>query len=535
MKLYDLLQYATEKYGQQVALIHGELRVTYSRLDVLATQIARFLETADLSKGDRVALMSENSLMYVASFFGIMKAGFVVVPIDTSLQPEKVRYILDDCGAKVFLTQTRFARYLPKILTRNGTDESMALKLVVTDKPLFKMTLPVASADFADIFQTEPHRDSEQSSLETTRSTDEHVRMLKEVVSSAPHELAAIFYTSGSTGSPRGVMLSHRNLLSNTIGTVEYLQLTEKDKVMVVLPFYYIYGNSLLLTHVAVGGTVVIDNRFTYPEAILDTMEREEVTGFSGVPSNFMLLLHNSTFAKRTLPSLRYFTQAGGAMAPEVIRRLIDSFPDKQIFIMYGQTEASPRVSWLPPDKLREKLGSVGIPVPGVIVKIVNPKGEEVGVDEEGEIIVGGDSVMMGYWNDPDEQSEVLRDGWLYTGDLAKKDSDGFIFIVGRKKEIIKSGGHRVSAKEIEEYLLEHEQIVEAAVFGVKDPILGEAIKATVVVKSGVPLEAKDIQDFCKRSLPVYKVPRYIEFMDSLPKYESGKVNKLELKKRPVS
>ncbi|HKK21590.1 MAG TPA: AMP-binding protein, partial [candidate division Zixibacteria bacterium] len=353
-------------------------------------------------------------------------------------------------------------------------------------------------------------------------------------VPKAPKELAAIFYTSGSTGQGKGVMLSHRSLVANTVGTVEYLKLTESDSVIVILPFYYIYGNSLLLTHVAVGGCLVIDNRFMYAETVLDTMQAERVTGLSGVPSNFLILLNNSTFPTREFPSLRYFTQAGGGMAPDVIRRLYETFPDKEVYIMYGQTEASPRVTWLPPDRLREKLGSVGIEVPGVKVRIIKENGEEASVGEEGEIVVGGDSVMMGYWNQPDEQQEVLKDSWLYTGDLAKRDEDGFIFIVGRRKEIIKSGGNRISVKEVEECLLTNEKIHEVAVFGVPDDIFGEAVKAVVVLKQGFESNFKEIQRHCRQSLAEHKIPRHVEFVEELPKYQSGKVNKLALKSRPV-
>jgi len=279
----------------------------------------------------------------------------------------------------------------------------------------------------------------------------------------------------------------------------------------------------------AVGGTVVIENRFAYPETALATMEKENVTGFSGVPSTFMILLNSTSFSKRKFPQLRYFTQAGGAMSPDVTKKLTDAFPDKEIYIMYGQTEASPRVTWLPPDKLQEKIGSAGIEVPGVYVKIVNESGEEVPVGTEGEIIVGGNSVMMGYWDQSNGHDKVLKDGWLYTGDLARMDEDGYIFIVGRIKEIIKSGGNRVSAKEVEETIMKIDSITEVAVFGIEDPVLGEAIQA-VVVKNDDDITEKTIRDFCAVNLANHKVPKYILFMESLPKYQTGKINKPALK-----
>jgi acyl-CoA synthetase (AMP-forming)/AMP-acid ligase II len=219
-------------------------------------------------------------------------------------------------------------------------------------------------------------------------------------------------------------------------------------------------------------------------------------------------------------------------MAPEVTRRLMGAFPDKEIWIMYGQTEASPRVTYCPPEMLEEKLGSIGIPVPGVQVKIVDEDLNELPPGEAGEIAVGGPNVMLGYWNQPEDTAEVLRNGWLITGDLARKDEDGYIYVVGRKREIIKSAGHRVSAKEIEERILEYDKVVEAAVFGVPDDVFGEAIKAAVVLKPGEKAGAKDIQSWCQKRLAAFKVPKEVEFLDALPKYQSGKVNKLELKNR---
>jgi acyl-CoA synthetase (AMP-forming)/AMP-acid ligase II len=216
-------------------------------------------------------------------------------------------------------------------------------------------------------------------------------------------------------------------------------------------------------------------------------------------------------------------------MAPEVIRKLMAAFPDKEIFIMYGQTEASPRVTWLPPDRLKEKVGSIGIPVPGVDVRVAGESAMEMPVGDIGEIVVSGDCVMLGYWNQPDEQTQVLRNGRLFTGDLARRDEDGYIYVVSRKKEIIKAGGNRVSAKEIEERILENDKVLEVAVFGVEDEVLGEAIKAVMVLKESQSASIKEIQEHVALKLARHKIPKYIDFVESLPKYQSGKVNKLAL------
>lgn len=510
---------AAAVYPDNPAVIHHERKINYRDLDSAASKLAACLKGLELPEGSRIAICFENSIEYVICCFAVFKAGFVAVPVDTSLHHEKLNYVLTDCQAQVLLAQAKYQRVLAKLF-----ELEPPVRLIISDRELRLKPDNVKCETFSNVIDRKTDRHEGESVSEERLSLPGW-----EDANRAPRELAAIFYTSGSTGESKGVMLSHRNLMSNTIGTVEYLGLSSEDSVIVILPFYYIYGNSLLLTHVAVGGTLVLDNRFMYPEVVLDTMDAEKVTGFSGVPSNFMILLNTTTFPTRKFEHLRYFTQAGGAMAPEVIRKLCDSFPTKQIYIMYGQTEASPRVTYLPPERLADKLGSVGIEVPGVRVKIVKDSGEEASVGEEGEIAVGGDSVMMGYWNQPKEQQDVLKGSWLFTGDLAKRDSDGFIYIVGRKKEIIKSGGNRVSVKEIEECLLLSEKIHEVAVFGVSDDLLGEAVKAVVVLKDGCEADDREIKNHCRLHLAEHKIPRYVEFRDSLPKYQSGKVNKMEL------
>jgi acyl-CoA synthetase (AMP-forming)/AMP-acid ligase II len=514
MKVHNFLEKSVLDFSDNIAVVHHDRKITYRELHDFSGRVASFLNELPLEQGSRIALLWDNSIEYVPLFFATFKAGYVLVPLDTSLRPETISSQITDCGAKALFIQSKHLGSLQKIIGATST-----LSYIFSDK-----TVPTKDPSI----QTELLGNILERPLVPARP-NESPEDFKFDSSCASDALAAIFYTSGSTGISKGVMLSHRNLISNTVATVAYLELTSSDRIMVILPYYYIYGNSLLLTHVAVGGTQVIDNRFMYPEVVLDTMEQECVTGFSGVPSTFMILLNKSSFASRDLPDLRYFTQAGGAMSPEIIKQLIAAFPDKDIYIMYGQTEASPRVSYLPPAQLKKKIGSIGIPVPGVTIKIVDEKSKEVAVGETGEIAVTGENVMLGYWNHAEEEAEVLRNGWLYTGDLGKQDEDGYFYIVGRIKEIIKTGGNRVSAKEVEERLLEHNNVEEVAVFAAKDVLLGEVVKSVVVLKDPRASNKKDLQDFCNQTLAVHKVPKYVEFIDELPKTQSGKVDKLIL------
>lgn len=534
MKVQDLLIQTARVFPDRIAISHEDRQLTFAKLDKASDQIASHIRTLNINAGERAAILFENGIDYAILFFGTLKAGLVAVPLDTSLGGDSLSKILADCNARLLFTQAKFRRKIPELLKDNS-----AITAVIADKhvgtgrtELHPVLLESIIGDSSQ--NSEPHEPGDNQ----PHLHDSPLDFSDPSGANSPHELAAVFYTSGSTGAGKGVMLSHKNLVSNTIGTVQYLRLTPNDSVLVILPFYYIYGNSLLLTHVACGGRLVIDNRFLYPEVVLDTMEQERATGFSGVPSNFLILLGNSTFATRKLEHLRYFTQAGGAMAPETIRRLISVFGHKEIFIMYGQTEAAPRVTWLPPERLNEKLGSIGIAVPGVTIEILDDDDRPVPIGETGEIVVSGPNVMMGYWNQAAENAEVLRNGKLHTGDLAKQDADGYFWVVGRKKEIIKSGGNRVSAKEVEECLLANEIVLEASVVGVPDDILGEAIRAVIVLRSGMESSPKEMQGYCKKHLADFKIPKQIVFAAELPKYQSGKVNKPLLKTdefRPVT
>ncbi len=521
MRLGQLLRQSTLSFQDRPAVVEQDRTINYRQLGEAVSAFAAQLRRLPLSRGSRIALLMENSIDYVVAYFGVLEAGFVLVPLDTSANGETIAYILENCDVRVLIAQSRYRRQLKAVF-----DAGCKVEYFFCDAELPIGTDATQKLIFGEAMAMNT------SLPDSSQNTDDNRDVIELERDGKIHELAAVFYTSGSTGKPKGVMLSHLNLCSNTNATIDYLKLTEDDRTLVILPFYYIYGNSLLLTNIAVGACLVIDNRFLYPETVLNTLEEQRCTGLSGVPSNFMILLGKSTLTSRKLPNLRYFTQAGGAMAPDVTRALADAFPDKEIYIMYGQTEAAPRVTYLPPAKLSEKLGSIGIPLQGVTVTIVNDEQVEVPAGTTGELVVSGDNVMMGYWRQLEEQAEVLREGQLFTGDLGYKDDEGFIFIVGRKKEIIKAGGNRVSVKEVEEALVAHEKVLEVCVIGIPDPLLGEAIKAFIVLKPGLQLVDRELQRHCQKLLSDYKVPKMFEVVDNLPKYQSGKINRQLLKKQ---
>jgi len=321
-------------------------------------------------------------------------------------------------------------------------------------------------------------------------------------------------------------MLSHGNLMANTESIIEYLGLTSSDSIVNVLPFHYSYGNSVLHTHMATGGRLVLENSMIYPQKVLERMAQEKVTGFSGVPSTFALLLSRTKLTNFDLSSIRYMTQAGGPMPPANVDRFTKELPHVRFFVMYGQTEGTARLAYLPPDKLVEKLGSCGIPIPGVKLEIRDSDGKVAPPHETGEIYVTGKNIMLGYWNNPEGTKKVIIDGWLKTGDLAHMDEDGYVFIDGRASDMIKSGAHRISPQEIEEIIAELDEVAEVAVCGAPDEVLGQVIKAVIILKEDARLDAKAVQKHCMENLAQYKLPKEVVFTDNLPRTASGKVRR---------
>ncbi len=507
MTVDKILLDAAERFSDKTVMIHDRTRLSCGELCALALRLADAMRSCGVRRGDRIIIALENSLEYLVAYFGVILSRGVPVAINPDVKPAGLQSIVLDCAPSGVITRSAV---LPVI--HKAFDNSCPFKFVM----LCDKRKEYEQADPIILHLDECLNYGKESYSTLDRRAD---------------ALASIIYTSGTTGEPKGVMLSHKNLVSNAASIVRYLELTSNDSVMVVLPFYYSYGNSLLLTHIMQCGTLVIDNRFMYANVILDTIVKESVTGFAGVPSTFAILLNRSNFRHMSFPSLRYITQAGGPMPHDMAIEITRAVPHTKLYIMYGQTEATARLSYLPPDDLLRKHGSVGKGIPGVSLEVVNEHGEKVKPGEVGEVRAKGDNIMLGYWGREEDTRNVLRDGWLLTGDTATIDNEDYIYILGRRTEMIKSGAHRIAPREIEDIILKYAKIAEVAVIGEPDTILGEAIAAFIVIKDGFTCQEKEILQYCHENLPLYKMPRTIHFVSSLPRTDSGKIKKGELRK----
>jgi long-chain acyl-CoA synthetase len=487
MQVEAFLEQRAQRSPGKTALVCGGRRFTYQEIDRTANRVANALIGRGVKRGDRVAIQLENSWEAAVSIFGILKAGAVFLILDPSTKSDKVEHILNDCAVRVLITDSeRLARL-----------EHRPPEVMLT------------GADFAAGDELCPPK---------------HCIDI---------DLAALIYTSGSTGKPKGVMLTHLNIVSAATSVTSYLENNSDDIILNSLPLSFGYGLYQLLMAFKIGGTLVLERGFTFPRAILNQVQRENVTGLPLVPTMAALLLQTDLSGFQC-PSLRYITNAAAALPVSQIARLRAALPHVTIYSMYGLTECQ-RVSYLPPQQLDRRPDSVGRGMPNEEVYIVDEHGRRVGPGVIGELVVRGSNVMKGYWGMPEATDAVLKPGplpgerVLYTGDLFRADDEGYLYFVGRKDDIIKTRGEKVSPKEVEETLYRIDGVAEAAVIGVPDAVLGEAIKAMITLRAGVTLSEKDILSHCARHLEDFMVPKYVEFHDSLPKSANGKINKREL------
>jgi long-chain acyl-CoA synthetase len=512
MGIENYLIEAAARFPEKAAIIQLSRSSTYRELLAGAKSIADWLMDENTAPGDRIGILIDDPAEYTMAYFGILMAGAAVVALNTQTSARTLLNTINDADISVLLTHAKFIKYMQDI----GQGMPSLRLIALSSPPKHKgPDLPARCADLTDILHG--------------RQLDGHE--LRRHASDDPGALAQLIYTSGTTGKPKGVMLTHANLTANTESIIEYLKLTSEERHMVVLSFFYSFGNSIFLSHIAAGATMIVHQSMLYPKIVLDLMVREQATGLSGVPSTFAVLLSFAQLQSYSFPRLKYIAQAGGPMRPRLARQVKSSFPDAALYIMYGQTEAAPRLSYLHPDDFHRKPGSIGKAIPGVTLKLLDKNGAPVKTGETGEIVACGENIMQGYWKDPSGTAHVLKKEGLWTGDLAKSDDEGFLYIVSRKSELIKSGAHRIGPQEIEEIILEHPSVQEVAVFGMDDPLLGESIAACVILKAGISCTAKELLLHCRENLPSFKVPHRVLFFETFPKTESGKVQKNELKK----
>lgn len=483
----NVTQYLFEKTAEwdKDFVLGTKETISFKTLYHQSSQLATLLKEV-VGTGRNILLMSTNNNFFLVSYLGIMMSGNVCVPLDPATEQNNFDFIAQKSNAAACFIQNRLAGKYTKSSMQVITDLNYLPQ--ITGKSEFKVP-----ANF----------DAELP--------------------------AQIIFTSGSTGIPKGVVLSHKNLIANTRSILKYLHLTDKDTIEVVLPFFYCYGLSLLHTHLRVGGSMVLNNNFILTGTVLNDISKYNCTGFAGVPSHFQILLRKTdALQKSQLPSLRYVTQAGGKLHTVFIEEFRKTCPDIVFYVMYGQTEATARLSYLEPEMLKSKLGSIGKGIPDVQLKVVNEAGEEVKPGETGEIIAKGDNVMLGYYQEPELTKAAIKNGWLYTGDVGMVDSDGYIFLTARNKEFIKIGGKRVSPKEIEEVIVSFPQVVDCTIESIYDEVAGETLKAIVVVEKGNENEITEeiLKNYCATKLAVYKIPKIIEFTKELKVSSSGKKRK---------
>lgn len=511
--LHDALVHSARRLPEKVALACQGQHLTYAEIEGRSNALANALVRRGVQRGDRVLVYLDNSVEAVVAFWAVLKANAVVSMIHPHTKADKLAWLLTDCRATALITDAHLAPVF--------TDAARRSKHLHT---------VVVSGSF-DAARHTWHEGSVgwQDAVANERADIAPPRKNVDI------DLAAIVYTSGSTGEPKGVMLTHRNMLTAAKSITTYLENVEDDVILGVLPMSFDYGLYQMIMAFTMGAKLVLEKGFTYPAQIMKTVVEEGVTGFPGVPTIFAMLSEMKTIKDYDLRRVRYVTNTAAALPVKHILMLKDIFPTARIYSMYGLTECK-RCTYLPPEDLDRKPTSVGIAIPNTELWLVGEDGERLTEPNTvGQLVIRGATVMAGYWEKPAETAKKLKPGLLpgervlYTGDLCKLDEEGYLYFVGRLDDIIKSRGEKVAPKEIEAVLYTIKGVKEAAVIGVPDDIFGQAPKAFVVFEEGMGVDEKELRRVCQERLESFMVPKYFEIRPSLPKSDNGKIDKKAL------
>jgi acyl-CoA synthetase (AMP-forming)/AMP-acid ligase II len=498
MRLEQRLDEISREYGSRTALtiVDGDA-ITFGGLVARSREVSSALISLGVTPGDRVALVSPHDIEALVAFWGILRAGGVVVWLNDDAKTADFPGVVRDADPRLILLKSERSRAL-----------------------------------FGEL-----------------REFNQRIRTLEELAACAPDgqfeppgsldegQPAIIIYTSGSSGRPKGVCLSHRNLAVVALAVIEHMPITADDSYLMVVPMHYVHGIMQLLVHAFAGASVFFLPSFVFPKKVVDAIRTTRVSGFSGVPFHFAAITARGGFLEAELPDLRWVTVTGGKLSANAIMQILDRFPSLRFHIAYGQTECAPRATALDPAKTPAKPESVGSPIPGVEVLLLDEAGQPVPQGEPGEVVVKGENVMLGYWNDSDATAAVIDDeGRLHTGDIGRFDSDGDLYLVGRRSAMIKSAGERIVPEEIERILVAHPAVEDAVVVGVEDPMLGQRVVAHIQPgkdQDTGPLVA-EVRDYCLSRLPLSRAPQDFILWASFPRTANGKPDRVRIAHGPV-
>lgn len=487
----DLRAAAARRPGAP-AVVASDRSLSFGELDGAAARIAAGLQELGVGPGDRVAIVLPNLAQMPEAIYGVLRARAAFTPLNPTIKEHKLAELLEHVGAAAVICDSERAS------TVEAAAGAVGAVPVISDLDSFGGADELGLPAPLDI------------------------------------DLAAVIYTSGSTGEPKGVTITQRNMSFVADSITEYLEMGPEDRILCVLPLSFGYGLYQLLTCVRAGATLVLEPGFTFPGRVVQLLEQERITGLPGVPTVFQVLISLKGLADRELPHLRFLTNAGAALPAATLAEVRRTFSGARLYSMYGQTECT-RVCYLPPDQLDARPISVGVPIPGTEAWVEDAEGRVAAPDEIGELMVRGSHVMQGYWRDPEGTAARLRAGrwpWervLATGDLFRQDAEGFLYFVGRRDDLIKSRGEKVAPREVEEVLHSCTGVREAAVVGVPDELLGQAVHAHVAPESGVALDADELRRRCAEELEAHKVPREIIVHAALPRTANGKLDRRAL------
>jgi long-chain acyl-CoA synthetase len=514
MLLHQLFEDSVRRAPDKEALVFDGARFSYADIERRAIQLAAALQQRGVQRGDRVATFLDNSVEAVIGIYAALKCGAVFMPINPLTKRDKLTYLLNNSRASVLIAH---AALKPEFEEALGQNRSVHTCFVVG----------ASDAAAAAVPRCLPYP------LQPT-SAAAHTAHLLALPATIDQDLAGIIYTSGSTGDAKGVMLTHLNMVSAARSISTYLDLQPDDRIVCALPLAFDYGLYQVLMAFLVGATVVLERSFSFPVKVLETMARERITVFPGVPTIFSLLMNLKTLRDHPLDHLRKITNTAAALSEEHIRQLRGLFPQARLYSMYGLTECK-RVTYLPPEQLDIRPTSVGRGMPNEEVWLVDEAGRRLPNGSTGELVIRGSNVMRGYWDKPEETARRLKPGpiagemVLHSGDIFRTDTEGWLYFVARKDDIIKSRGEKVSPREVENVLYGMPGVLEAAVVGVPDAVLGEAVKAFITLKDGVALSEREVIRYCLSKLESFMAPKFVSFVDELPKTDTGKIKKTGL------